>query len=70
LRDPPRCCLRGRPEGCGHTDQNYAADEFASLAGLDAEPVAQFQADQGRGNADHGDDGRGRGQVHVEGAQR
>jgi hypothetical protein len=56
--------------GDANTDQDQAADQFAALAGLGAEPVAQFQADQGQANADHGDEDRGYGQVDVEGAQR
>src|SRR5215471_9093799 len=52
------------------TDQDQAAEQLASLPRLGPEPVAEFQADQGQGNADHGDDDRGHGQVDVEGAQR
>jgi hypothetical protein len=42
--------------GNGYEDQ--AAGEFASLAGLGAEPAAKVQPDQGQGDADYADRGK------------
>lgn len=43
--------------GNGYEDQ--AADEFASLARLGAEPVTEVQPDQGQGDADYANGDRG-----------
>ncbi len=42
--------------GDAETDQDQAAEQFAPLAGLGAEPAAQLQAGQGHGDADGADD--------------
>lgn len=55
--------------GYADGDEDQAAEEFAPLAGLGAEPVTKLQADQGQGDADRADDDRGNGEVDVVGAQ-
>src|SRR5215813_8755645 len=56
-------------DGDADGDEDQAAEEFAPLAGLGADPVAQLQPDQGQGDADGADDDRGDGEVDMEGAQ-
>jgi hypothetical protein len=43
-------------DGDADGDEDHAAEEFAPLAGLGADPVAQFQPDQGQGDADGADE--------------
>jgi len=56
--------------GNGYADgyKDQAAEEFASLAGLGAEPVTKVQPDQKQGDADYADGDRGDGEVDVVGA--
>src|SRR5215472_15032044 len=56
-------------DGDADGDEDQAAEQFAPLAGLGADPAAQLQPNQGQGDADGTDDDRGNGEADVEGAQ-
>src|SRR5258708_7278726 len=58
----------GRDYGADR-DEDEAAEELASLPGPGADLGAQFQADEGQGDADGADGDGGDGEADVEGAE-
>ena len=63
------CLEHGGGDRDADTDEDYAAKQFAPLAGPGADPAAQLQPDQGHDDAHGADDDRGHGEADVEGAQ-